>query len=124
MMPTPTRSGTDAVASPSSKWLRNSTSGDICTDLHWPMGGPLSTITVSLARNGFRFLSQVAPFGPTELQTYLSEYHRRPRFHVTYTTAAESPRPSAHSFPSRGRTSARHLQRSEAIERRSESGNW
>src|SRR6266545_8167166 len=117
MMPIPTRPGTSALGSPFSKCRRNSASGSISTVRHSSSGAPLSTMIVSCATKRLRLGSHVLPLGPIELQTYLREYHLSPRFQVTYTTAAESPRPSAHSLPPKGKVRARHFHRSTAIDR-------
>src|SRR5437762_6052379 len=122
MTPTPTRTGTSAFGLPSSKCARNSAEGSMSSVRHSPTGPPDSTTTVSCATNRLRFRSQVRPFSLSELHAYLSEYHLSPRFQETYTTAAESPRPSLHSLPPLGRTCARHFQRTRLVRWRSASG--
>jgi len=73
--PTPTKSGTSP-----SKWARKSAVGSICSSFHTLVGPPDSITTVSCTTNRLRFWSQTAPFVASVLQTYLIEYHLRPRF--------------------------------------------
>src|SRR4051794_11438437 len=110
MMPTPMKSGTDAVGSPSSKCLRNSAFRSMRSVFHSPSGAPDSSTTVCCVANGLLFLSQTAPLGPTALHTYLSAYQCSVRRQEIYTTAAESPLPSWHSLPPLGKVTARQRQ--------------